>query len=278
MSNTRQLKEAKKLGRRQQVPIDKVRVGVRHRKDIGDLVPLADSMRELGQLQPLVLRPDYTLIAGERRLQAAVSLGWREVSAVVIDGLQDAILALRAERDENTCRKDFTPSEAVAIGKALEELERPRAAQRQARAGPKKGRGKKLATASGNLPAPLAPMVADATAGDQPPPDTGRTRDKVADAVGMSPRTYEKAKVVVEAAEQEPEKFAPVKEEMDQTGKVDPAYRTVRENTHPSPRPKTEGIGPVAWSGLLSQLDRLSRDQLLQVQSIIERRLTMPQA
>jgi hypothetical protein len=49
----------------------------------------------------------------------------------------DAALLLQAERDENTCRKDFTPSEAVAIGKELEELERPKAAER------KSGRPKK---------------------------------------------------------------------------------------------------------------------------------------
>jgi len=34
---------------------------------------------------------------------------------------------LRAERDENQCRKDFTPSELAALGRQLEELERPKA-------------------------------------------------------------------------------------------------------------------------------------------------------
>ncbi len=64
--------------------------------------------------------------------------------------------------------------------------------------------------------------------GNFPQASTGKTRDKVAAAIGMSGRTYEKAKVVVEAAESEPEKFLPVKEEMDRTGKVDPAYRQIR--------------------------------------------------
>lgn len=40
-----------------------------------------------------------------------------------------------AERDENTCRKDFTPSEMVALAERLEELERPKAAERKADAG-----------------------------------------------------------------------------------------------------------------------------------------------
>lgn len=35
------------------------------------------------------------------------------------------------EHAENVCRKDFTPSEAVAIGRALEPMERKAAAERQ---------------------------------------------------------------------------------------------------------------------------------------------------
>ena len=42
-----------------------------------------------------------------------------------------------------------------------------------------------------------------------PPADKGKSRDKVAAAVGMSGETYRKAKAVVEAAEQDP-KLRPV--------------------------------------------------------------------
>jgi len=38
---------------------------------------------------------------------------------------------LRAERDENICRKEMTVSEKVALGRQIEELERPAAAERQ---------------------------------------------------------------------------------------------------------------------------------------------------
>lgn len=38
---------------------------------------------------------------------------------------------LEAERDENTCRLDMKPSEKVALGLALEELERPKAEARE---------------------------------------------------------------------------------------------------------------------------------------------------
>lgn len=38
---------------------------------------------------------------------------------------------LEAERDENTCRLDMKPSEKVALGLALEELEKPKARERK---------------------------------------------------------------------------------------------------------------------------------------------------
>jgi hypothetical protein len=42
----------------------------------------------------------------------------------VVKSLEEAWALLRAERDENTCRKDFTPLEAVALGESLEGIER----------------------------------------------------------------------------------------------------------------------------------------------------------
>jgi hypothetical protein len=44
----------------------------------------------------------------------------------------------------------------------------------------------------------------------------------------MSPRTYDKAKRVVEAAEADPESFGDLPAAMDAEGKVDPAYRELR--------------------------------------------------
>jgi ParB family chromosome partitioning protein len=209
------------------VQIQDIQIGDRHRKELGDIAALAKSIAEVGLLQPLVVTDDLRLVAGARRLAAVKELGWRLVPARVyvvdgfvadgfdadVDGFDDALALLKAERDENTCRKNFTPSEAVAIGRALEELEREqaRARQRATRA----ARGQKVGTAQGG--------------GNFPPPSGGRgkARDKVAEAVGMSGRTYEKAKAVVAAAEANPA-LAPVVEDMDRTGKVDPAFQKVK--------------------------------------------------
>jgi ParB-like chromosome segregation protein Spo0J len=54
----------------------------RHRGDVGDLDGLAESLRELGQLQPIVVTSDLRLIAGGRRLAAVQSLGWVEIEAL----------------------------------------------------------------------------------------------------------------------------------------------------------------------------------------------------
>src|SRR5260221_152450 len=84
----------------------------------------------------------------------------------------------------------------VSSGAALEKMDRTAAKERQ-------GSGTDRPQHSGKLP--------EGSRGD--------TRDKVAEAVGMSGRTYDKAKVVVGAARENPS-LAPVVEEMDRTGKV----------------------------------------------------------
>src|SRR5262249_50063798 len=66
--------------------------------------------------------------------------------------------------------------------------------------------------------------------GNLPPPSgsKGKTRDKVAEAVGMSGRTYEKAKQVVEAAEADPETVGDLAEKMDKNGSVDAAHQEMK--------------------------------------------------
>lgn len=197
-----------------QVPIADIVIGERHRRDLGDVAALAKSICDVGLLQPIVITPDRRLIAGERRIAAFRHLGQPAIPAVVID--LDEIV--RGEWAENAERKPFTPSEAVAIGRAIEERERIRARERQiaSQANP----GEQVGAEK------LAPPIAE-----------GRTRDIVGAALGMSGATYEAAKAVVAAAEADPETFAAVKQEMDRTGKVHPAYERVRKARAGEPLP-----------------------------------------
>ena len=98
------------------LPCTSIVIGDRHRKDMGDLKRLADSMHARGLLQPVGIDHEMNLLFGERRLRAALLLGWETISARILD-----VDALLAEHDENEVRKDFTVSERVAIGQAIEE-------------------------------------------------------------------------------------------------------------------------------------------------------------
>ena len=72
------------------VRIADIQIGERHRKDMGDIEGLARSIDEIGLLHPVVVRPDGTLVAGERRIKACLLLGWQDIPVTVID--LDAII------------------------------------------------------------------------------------------------------------------------------------------------------------------------------------------
>lgn len=59
--------------------ISEIMVGPRVRRDMGDLDALAASIADVGLLQPIVVKPDGTLVAGQRRLEACRMLGWDDV-------------------------------------------------------------------------------------------------------------------------------------------------------------------------------------------------------
>ena len=92
--------------------VKEIGIGRRHRQHIGDLRSLAASIGKVGLLDPIVVDGDGRLVAGARRIAAVRSLGWRDVPVRVVRNLSDAANALRAERDENTERQEFRPSEA----------------------------------------------------------------------------------------------------------------------------------------------------------------------
>jgi DNA modification methylase len=99
------------------VEISKITVGPRARADYGDIDELASSFSRLGQLQPIILDGDGDLVAGERRLKAAMMLGWNEIDAVYMADL-DEIGRKEVELEENLRRKEFTwPEEVLALEK-----------------------------------------------------------------------------------------------------------------------------------------------------------------
>ena len=79
-----------------------------------ELADLEASLRSTGLLQPITVRPapngiGFELIAGERRLRAAIRLGWTEIAAVVRP--TDDRAALTLAMVENLQRADLGPIE-----------------------------------------------------------------------------------------------------------------------------------------------------------------------
>src|SRR5438105_15504819 len=82
------------------------------RQVMGDLSELIASIGEKGILEPLVVRQRgerFQIVAGERRYQAAVQVGLRELPVVVRDVDETEMLELALI--ENLQRKDLTPFE-----------------------------------------------------------------------------------------------------------------------------------------------------------------------
>lgn len=187
------------------VAIESVRITRRHRKDLGDLRSLMASIREVGLLNPITLTRDARLVAGQRRIEAYKRLGEVTIPARYVDNLSDAVLALRAELDENTERKAMLPSELASLGAALAAIQSENGREAQRAAGRENGRGIASGADSGSY-------------------RQGETREIVGSALGMSGRTYDLLHAAHEAANStEPEVAELGREaldEMDHTGSI----------------------------------------------------------
>ncbi|WP_277213872.1 ParB/RepB/Spo0J family partition protein [Isoptericola croceus] len=109
-----------------EVPVDEIRPNTRQPRSVfdeGELDELVDSIREIGVLQPIVVRPDpdasagFELIMGERRWRAAQEAGLASIPAIIrstddSDMLRDALL-------ENLHRAALNPLEEAAAYRQL---------------------------------------------------------------------------------------------------------------------------------------------------------------
>ena len=95
------------------VNIDDIKIPS-HRKTRGNIEQLANSIKELGLLNPITITSDFALVAGYHRYLACKSLGWKEIPTVTIhvDGLRVEL----AEIDENLIRNELS---AIDRGESL---------------------------------------------------------------------------------------------------------------------------------------------------------------
>jgi len=85
-----------------------------------DLAELADSIKENGIINPITIRPDGSIIAGEQRYRAAGMAGLVVVPVVVLDVSDQQVEVLRIE--ENLRRRGLKPSETARAIRRLYEL------------------------------------------------------------------------------------------------------------------------------------------------------------
>lgn len=97
----------------------------RQRRDLVDIEGLADSIKRLGLIHPIVITRQNELVAGERRFNACTALGWTHIPAQYTDEIEpDRLRAI--ELEENIKRKDITWQDQV---RAIREYHSLRASQ-----------------------------------------------------------------------------------------------------------------------------------------------------
>lgn len=220
-----------------ELALNSIKVAGRHRKDLGDIKALADSIDSLGLINPVTVTPDCRLVAGERRIAAVRELGWETIPVNVIQTLADAADELMAECHENTERKDFTPTEAAAIRKALTEILAPIAAEEKAAAIKARDEKGRAASTGGSLP-PVGKRPKTRDVASKPTGYSGRTLDKVDEVqeIAVHPQTPEPVRDVARKA----------LDEMDKSGNVSGPHKQVidakRKAEAPQPDPAVTEI------------------------------------
>jgi len=117
----------------------------KNRRALRSIDTLAESVKELGLLNPITVTPDMQLVAGLHRLRACEQLGWVDIPALVVD--LDEISARMAEIDENLIRNELSAlerGEAIADRKRFYLLRHPETRQGGAPGDVGGGRGKRI--------------------------------------------------------------------------------------------------------------------------------------
>lgn len=105
-----------------------VHIGERYRKEMGNVDNLATDLNENGQLQPILIRPPFegeeisgkwVLVAGGRRMAAAMKLGWFQMAAYVREDIDTPVAHLVAELHENIKRHDMSWQEQADMKRAI---------------------------------------------------------------------------------------------------------------------------------------------------------------
>jgi N6-adenosine-specific RNA methylase IME4 len=177
-------------------PISSIKIGYRHRKELGDIPGLWEDVKDGKLLHPPRILEDGTLISGLRRIEAFKYGGQTEMPFTVGE-VEDH---LQAEFMENNSRLDFSPRELFNITRALKQRWQKESRERQ---GTRTDIGENL-------------------------PEVVPVRDRLASIGNMSGPSFSKLEQVFEAAAAHPEIFGDIADELERTNNIDKAFVQLR--------------------------------------------------
>jgi ParB family transcriptional regulator, chromosome partitioning protein len=98
------------------LPLDRIHSErqVREHFDDESIRALAESLKSVGQLQPIRVRLDagrLVIVDGERRYRAAKALGWTTLAAIIEQKQLDEVAVVQRQYISNCHREDLTPLE-----------------------------------------------------------------------------------------------------------------------------------------------------------------------
>ena len=181
------------------------------RQNDQELDELADSLKRVGMLHPIILSDRKgTIVAGTGRLAAAKRAGMERVPVLIRPDLADPARRLLARYAENAHRKPLTPNEAAQAIAELKPILEAEAAKRQ------------------KVHGGTAPSRKANTAGKLPTVKNRHyVRKNLAAATGLGERTVGKLDAIRQAADDEPTAFGGLLDLADRTS-VDAAYREMQ--------------------------------------------------
>jgi ParB-like chromosome segregation protein Spo0J len=149
-----------------------------------EFAALKDSIREEGQHYAIIVNEDLEILDGHHRFRACNELGMEPDFEV--RKFEDKLLEKKFVIEANLRRRHLNNFQLVELGVPLLEIEKVLARRRQAGAG-KKGR---------NIQLGIAPI-------DAKPVVKAKATEVVAKKVGVSTRTFERGKKILEKASEE---------------------------------------------------------------------------
>jgi ParB family transcriptional regulator, chromosome partitioning protein len=107
------------------IAINEIKISNRIRHDLGNLDMLAQSIKKMGLIHPIILSEDYELLSGHRRLEACKALGRETIEVKIVAIGEDKLTKIDWEYHENIGRKDLEADETEGYLARREEIMTP---------------------------------------------------------------------------------------------------------------------------------------------------------